>query len=132
MFGFEDMLHSEYTDLPFKLEFYTIVFLFGICIGSFLNVVIIRLPRHESLIKRSSHCMTCGTKIRPIDLIPVFSWLLDWMGVISLAGTVLGVLGIVKLKDNKDKYFWMSAAAAGVGGVRFIMQMVQLILYFAK
>ena len=62
----------------------------------------------------------------------VFSWLLDWMGVISLAGTVLGVLGIVKLKDNKDKYFWMSAAAAGVGGVRFIMQMVQLILYFAK
>ena len=76
MFGFEDMLHSEYTDLPFKLEFYTIVFLFGIRIGSFLNVVIIRLPRHESLIKRSSHCMTCGTKIRPIDLIPVFSWLL--------------------------------------------------------
>ena len=62
----------------------------------------------------------------------VFSWLLDWMGVISLAGTVLGVLGIVKLKDNKDKYFWMSAAAAGVGGVRVIMQMVQLILYFAK
>lgn len=76
MFGFEDMLHSEYTDLPFKLEFYTIVFLFGICIGSFLNVVIIRLPRHESLIKRSSHCMTCGTKIRPIDLIPVLSWIL--------------------------------------------------------
>jgi len=76
MFGFEDMLHSEYTELPFKIEFYTIVFLFGICIGSFLNVVILRLPRHESLIKRSSHCMTCGTKIRPIDLIPVFSWLL--------------------------------------------------------
>ncbi|MCR4889588.1 MAG: prepilin peptidase [Ruminococcus sp.] len=70
------MLHSEFTELPFKLMIYTIVFLFGICIGSFLNVVIIRLPRHESLIKRSSHCMTCGTKIRPIDLIPVFSWLL--------------------------------------------------------
>ncbi len=76
MFEFENMLHSEFTELPFKLMIYTIVFLFGICIGSFLNVVIIRLPRHESLIKRSSHCMTCGTKIRPIDLIPVFSWLL--------------------------------------------------------
>ena len=76
MFGFENMLHSEFTDWPFKLMFYTIIFLFGIVIGSFLNVVIIRLPRHESLVKRSSHCMTCGTKIRPIDLIPVFSWLL--------------------------------------------------------
>ncbi len=75
MFGFENMLHSEFTELPFKIMIYTIVFLVGIAIGSFLNVVIIRLPRQESLIKRSSHCMTCGTKIRPIDLIPVFSWL---------------------------------------------------------
>ena len=76
MFGFEDMLHSEFTDMPFKIMFLSIIFLFGICIGSFLNVVILRLPRHESLIKRSSHCMTCGAKIRPIDLIPVLSWIL--------------------------------------------------------
>lgn len=75
MFEFENMLHDEFMELPFKIMFLTIVFLFGICIGSFLNVVIIRLPRHESLIKRASHCMTCGTKIRPIDLIPVFSWI---------------------------------------------------------
>ncbi len=75
MSDFADMLHDPYTELPFKLVFLTIIFLFGICIGSFLNVVIIRLPNNESLIKRSSHCMTCGTKIRPIDLIPVFSWL---------------------------------------------------------
>lgn len=75
MSDFVNMLHDPYTDLPFKIMFLTIIFLFGICIGSFLNVVIIRLPRGESLIKRSSHCMTCGTKIRPIDLIPVFSWL---------------------------------------------------------
>lgn len=76
MFEFENMLHDEFMELPFKIMFLTVVFLFGICIGSFLNVVILRLPRHESLVKRSSHCMTCGTKIRPIDLIPVFSWLL--------------------------------------------------------
>ncbi|MDE7363353.1 MAG: prepilin peptidase [Ruminococcus sp.] len=75
MFEFENMLHDEFMELPFKIMFLTVVFIFGICIGSFLNVVIIRLPRHESLIKRASHCMTCGTKIRPIDLIPVFSWL---------------------------------------------------------
>lgn len=75
MSDFVNMLHDPFTELPFKLMFLTIIFLFGICIGSFLNVVIIRLPRNESLIKSSSHCMTCGTKIRPIDLIPVFSWL---------------------------------------------------------
>ncbi len=75
MFGFENMLHDQFTDWPFKLMVYTVVFLFGICIGSFLNVVIIRVPLGESLTKRSSHCMTCGAKIRVIDLIPVFSWL---------------------------------------------------------
>lgn len=75
MFEFKNMLHDEFTELTFQLTFLGMIFLLGICIGSFLNVVIIRLPRGESLIKRSSHCMTCGTKIRPIDMIPVFSWL---------------------------------------------------------
>ena len=75
MFEFENMLHDEFVDPVFCTMVYAIVFLFGIAIGSFLNVVIIRLPRHESLIKRSSHCMTCGAKIRARDLIPVFSWI---------------------------------------------------------
>lgn len=65
----------EYFDLPFFLLTIPMVLAYGLIIGSFLNVVIIRLPRGESLIKRSSHCMTCGAKIRAIDLIPVFSWL---------------------------------------------------------
>lgn len=75
MGDFKNMLHDEFVSPAFLISFYTIVFLFGISIGSFLNVVILRLPRNESLIKRSSHCMTCGAKIRAIDLIPVFSWL---------------------------------------------------------
>lgn len=65
----------RFYDLGFFLAAVPIVFIYGICIGSFLNVVIIRLPRGESLIKRASHCMTCGAKIRIIDLIPIFSWL---------------------------------------------------------
>lgn len=72
---FKNVLKSEFMDAQFYIMFYAIVFLFGICIGSFLNVVIFRLPKNESLIKRSSHCMTCGEKIRVIDLIPVFSWI---------------------------------------------------------
>ena len=72
---FTNMLHDEFTSPLFTIPFYIVVFLLGISIGSFLNVVIIRLPLGESLIKRSSHCMTCGTKIRARDLVPVFSWL---------------------------------------------------------
>ncbi len=53
-----------------------VVFLFGVTIGSFLNVCILRLPRGESLIKRNSHCMTCGAEIKRYDLIPLFSWLI--------------------------------------------------------
>ena len=69
-----------YTDIDSGLAFYYIgvyvmVFLFGITIGSFLNVCIFRLPAGESLTKKNSHCMTCGTPIKWYDLIPVFSWL---------------------------------------------------------
>lgn len=53
---------------------YVFVFLFGACVGSFLNVCIYRLPKEESLIKRNSHCMTCGTEIKHRDLIPIISW----------------------------------------------------------
>lgn len=68
------MLHNEYMDIGFYIMFYPIVFFYGICIGSFLNVVIYRLPRNESLVKRASHCTTCGAKIRVIDIIPIISW----------------------------------------------------------
>lgn len=58
----------------FYLILYLFVFLFGVCVGSFLNVCIYRLPIGESLTKQNSHCMTCGTPIRKRDLIPVISW----------------------------------------------------------
>lgn len=73
--GWREWQFYEDDLAKFLLMTIPVVFIYGICIGSFLNVVIIRLPRGESLIKRSSHCMTCGAKIRIIDLIPVFSWL---------------------------------------------------------
>ena len=59
----------------FYIGIYVVVFLFGISIGSFLNVCIYRLPAGESLTKKNSHCMTCGTPIKWYDLVPVFSWL---------------------------------------------------------
>jgi len=47
----------------------------GLAVGSFLNVVIYRLPRHESLVTPGSHCPGCGTAIKAYDNVPVFGWL---------------------------------------------------------
>ena len=48
---------------------------FGAILGSFLNVVIHRLPRKESLSKPRSRCPECGTPIKPWDNVPIVSWL---------------------------------------------------------
>jgi leader peptidase (prepilin peptidase)/N-methyltransferase len=51
-------------------------FLFGAVWGSFLNVVIVRLPREESVVFPASHCVSCGAPIRPRDNIPILSYLI--------------------------------------------------------
>jgi leader peptidase (prepilin peptidase)/N-methyltransferase len=50
--------------------------LLGLAIGSFLNVVIWRVPRGESVVRPPSHCPSCDTEIAPRDNVPVVSWLL--------------------------------------------------------
>jgi leader peptidase (prepilin peptidase)/N-methyltransferase len=52
-----------------------VIFLFGLIIGSFLNVCILRIPVAESVVLPSSHCPSCRTPIKPYDNIPVVSWL---------------------------------------------------------
>ena len=54
---------------------FAFIFAFGCCIGSFLNVVIYRLPRDKSIITPSSACPACGKHIRFYDNIPLVSWL---------------------------------------------------------
>lgn len=50
-------------------------FIYGIVIGSFLNVCIYRLPAGESLLNPPSHCPRCNTRLRTRDLVPLFSFL---------------------------------------------------------
>jgi len=47
----------------------------GAITGSFLNVVVYRLPRGESLVTPGSHCTSCAVAVRPYDNVPVFAWL---------------------------------------------------------
>ena len=53
----------------------TLLTLLGLCVGSFCNVLIYRLPRGEEFVKTPSHCMTCGHPLAWYELIPLFSWL---------------------------------------------------------
>ncbi|HMB26138.1 MAG TPA: prepilin peptidase [Patescibacteria group bacterium] len=54
---------------------YFFIFFIGACFGSFLNVVIHRLPEHKSVVKKKSHCPYCHKEIKFYDLIPVLSFI---------------------------------------------------------
>jgi Type II secretory pathway, prepilin signal peptidase PulO and related peptidases len=60
----------------FPVAEYVFLGLFGLLIGSFLNVVVHRVPRRESIIRPSSHCPQCGHVLHAWENIPVLSWLL--------------------------------------------------------
>ena len=57
------------------IPIYLTIFIFGLVIGSFLNVCILRIPQHETIVTERSHCMHCGYQLSWYDMIPVFSWL---------------------------------------------------------
>lgn len=58
-----------------ELIFSIIFGLYGIVIGSFLNVLILRIPIKESFTLKRSHCMSCGHTLAWYDLFPLFSYL---------------------------------------------------------
>jgi leader peptidase (prepilin peptidase)/N-methyltransferase len=62
---------SPFAPIPTGL----VVALFGLMVGSFLNVCIYRLPRRESIVFPASHCTSCGKDIAWYQNLPVLSWL---------------------------------------------------------
>ncbi len=72
------------------LAFIILVVIFGLIIGSFLNVCIYRLPQNQSIISPGSHCMTCNTRLKMWNLIPVVSYILS-RGRCSHCGTVFSL-----------------------------------------
>ena len=98
---------------------YIIVFLYGIIIGSFLNVCIYRMPKGESVVTVGSHCMNCKHPLKWYDLFPVFSYLVlrgkcRYCGakisiqypLVELANGILYVLVVAICGLNPDSILW--------------------------
>ena len=60
---------------PLNIAIIVVAGVLGLLVGSFLNVVIYRVPRGESIVSPPSACPDCGERIRPWDNVPVLSWL---------------------------------------------------------
>ncbi|MCR4755119.1 MAG: prepilin peptidase [Lachnospiraceae bacterium] len=74
----------------FNLLIYLIIFLYGIVIGSFVNVCIYRIPLRKDIVKERSHCMSCGHVLQWYELIPLVSYLVQ-KGKCRNCGTKLSV-----------------------------------------
>ena len=87
------------------------LFLLGACVGSFLNVVIYRLPRCQSIVFPPSHCPSCGRSIKWYDNIPLVSWLVlrgrcRWCGcAISSRYPLIELLGALLVSGLYVCYF---------------------------
>ncbi|HAJ32596.1 MAG TPA: prepilin peptidase [Candidatus Atribacteria bacterium] len=53
-----------------------LIFILGLIVGSFSNVCIYRIPRNESIVYPASHCLSCHSPIKPVDNIPLLSYIL--------------------------------------------------------
>ena len=61
--------------IGFHILYAVLAFILGSVIGSFLNVVILRTPLHQTIVSEPSHCFSCGHRLAWYDMFPIFSWL---------------------------------------------------------
>ncbi len=98
-----------------------IVFIYGLLIGSFINVVIIRLPNDEDIFVSRSKCMSCGNTLRYYDLVPVFSFLFN--------------RGKCRYCDSKISFMYMTVelytAITAVFLYNYTPTFIDAILYFS-
>lgn len=86
-----------------EIIYLILTIIYGIIIGSFLNVCIYRIPKNESVVVVRSHCMSCGKQIKWYDLVPLISFLL-------LRG---------KCRYCKTKLSWQYPAVEALNGILY-------------
>ena len=98
------------------------IFAFGACVGSFLNVVIYRLPREKSLVFPPSACPSCNTPIRFYNNIPLFSWLIlrgkcpDCKAPISCRYFIVELVTALLFGGLYLFFFWFQVRQTGIAG----------------
>lgn len=90
--------------MPTQILFYILVFIFGTIVGSFLNVLVLRYGTGISPMKGRSFCFSCGKKLGPTELIPVFSFLFQ-------GG---------KCKGCQSKISWQYPVVEAIAGLLFV------------
>ena len=61
----------------YLIPIFIVIFLYGIVIGSFLNVCIYRIPNKENIVTTRSHCMSCGHQLKWYELLPLISFVVQ-------------------------------------------------------
>lgn len=103
------------------------VFIFGLIVGSFLNVLILRINTGESVVKGKSKCFHCGKYLRWYELVPVFSFLIQgrkcrncgarissqYIFVEILTGLVFSLTYLKFIGFFEDLFFYFSSPAFG-------------------
>ena len=103
------------------ITLYTLIFLMGITIGSFLNVCIYRIPKKEDIVLERSHCMSCGNVLKWYELIPLFSFLMQG-GRCRKCGVKLSVQYPLIELANGLVYVWIcSVTGLSVRSVLFCL-----------
>lgn len=121
---------------------YVLAGLLGVCVGSFLNVVIYRLPRQMNLARPGSHCTRCDYQLRWYDNIPVVSWLL--LGgkcrkckepisvrytVVELANMALWLLSVAFFWQESPVYAVVCAICCSVMICIFFIDLEHMLIY---
>ncbi len=91
-----------------EIYFICVMFIFGIVLGSFYNVVGYRLPKGESIVYPASHCTNCNHKLKAYELVPVFSFLF-------LGG---------KCSKCKQKISWFYTVFELMTGILFVLSYI--------
>lgn len=121
---------------------YVLAGVLGLCVGSFLNVVIYRLPREMSLSFPGSHCTSCDYSLKWYDNIPVLSWLL--LGgkcrkcrepislrytVVELANMLFWLLSVAFFWKESPAYAVISAIVCSVAICIFFIDLEHMLIY---